>query len=85
MELQGNTSIEVMTLRIPSSPNTIAGLGLHLERINLRGNHDAFKKDMTPKSGIFFSFHPVPQEQIQAPPRPSDQHHGARRHHYRHS
>jgi hypothetical protein len=61
------------------------GIRFTLERINMRGNHDALKKDMTPERDIFISFHPVPQEQIQAPPRSLNQCHIARRHHCHHS
>jgi hypothetical protein len=68
MELQDNTTTEVMMLRIPSSSIPTVGLGLHQEHVNLRGNHNAFNKDMTPEGGIVISFHLVPQEQIHSPP-----------------
>jgi hypothetical protein len=54
---------------MPSSPIPIVGLALHLEHVNLRGNHTAFKKDMAPEGDIIVGFHLVPQEQIHSPLR----------------
>jgi hypothetical protein len=68
MELQGNASTEVMTLRMPSSPIPIAGLGIHLEHVNLRGNHNAFKKYMTLESDTIIDFYSISQEHIHSPP-----------------
>jgi hypothetical protein len=44
-------------------------VGLHPKPVNLRGGHNALKKDMLPKGGIIIDFNLVPQEQINSPPR----------------
>jgi hypothetical protein len=49
MELQVNAFTRVMTLRMTSSHIPIVGLGLHPENVNMRGNHNTFKKDMVPE------------------------------------
>jgi hypothetical protein len=61
-ELQGNTSNEVMTWRVPTLPIPNERLCLHLENVNLRGNHNVFKNDMLPEGDIVIGFHPVPQK-----------------------
>jgi hypothetical protein len=69
MELQVNAFTRVMTLRMTSSHIPIVGLGLHPENVNMRHNHNTFKKDMVPEGSIIVGFHPVSQKQIHSRPR----------------
>jgi hypothetical protein len=67
---------------MPTSPIPNVGLGLYPKYANLRGNYNAFKKDVSPESVSIIIFHPVPQEQIHSPPRLST---NIGYHHHRHT